>query len=125
MPSAPASITVAPHSRKVLSSISFFFLMIRRPPRSTLFPYTTLFRPQQRQPLPPPPCRRQGAAPTANEDRAHLAALPGRAGGTRHLIDSSLRPAKTDRAGRRRVRGGRARPRFAAPRPSARSHQGL
>ena len=22
----------------------FFFLMIRRPPRSTLFPYTTLFR---------------------------------------------------------------------------------
>src|SRR5256885_11248492 len=23
---------------------SFFFLMIRRPPRSTLFPYTTLFR---------------------------------------------------------------------------------
>src|SRR5438552_12830427 len=25
-------------------SIFFFFLMIRRPPRSTLFPYTTLFR---------------------------------------------------------------------------------
>src|SRR2546422_7141770 len=25
-------------------SILFFFLMIRRPPRSTLFPYTTLFR---------------------------------------------------------------------------------
>src|SRR3546814_8204360 len=35
----------------------FFFLMIRRPPRSTrtdtLFPYTTLFR----SPDPPPPCR--------------------------------------------------------------------
>src|SRR3712207_8351512 len=27
-----------------LFSHSFFFLMIRRPPRSTLFPYTTLFR---------------------------------------------------------------------------------
>src|SRR3712207_6888955 len=27
---------------------SFFFLMIRRPPRSTLFPYTTLFRSEQR-----------------------------------------------------------------------------
>src|SRR2546422_10614874 len=27
---------------------SFFFLMIRRPPRSTLFPYTTLFRSQPR-----------------------------------------------------------------------------
>src|SRR5207237_10324567 len=26
------------------SYFSFFFLMIRRPPRSTLFPYTTLFR---------------------------------------------------------------------------------
>src|SRR5258708_10854983 len=24
--------------------VTFFFLMIRRPPRSTLFPYTTLFR---------------------------------------------------------------------------------
>src|SRR5260370_4745425 len=29
-------------------SLSFFFLMIRRPPRSTLFPYTTLFRTQNR-----------------------------------------------------------------------------
>src|SRR2546427_6033759 len=28
----------------VLVHILFFFLMIRRPPRSTLFPYTTLFR---------------------------------------------------------------------------------
>src|SRR5712664_2406140 len=27
-----------------LSLCCFFFLMIRRPPRSTLFPYTTLFR---------------------------------------------------------------------------------
>src|SRR3712207_8634703 len=27
----------------------FFFLMIRRPPRSTLFPYTTLFRSQARE----------------------------------------------------------------------------
>src|SRR6266576_1436095 len=27
-----------------LISLFFFFLMIRRPPRSTLFPYTTLFR---------------------------------------------------------------------------------
>src|SRR3712207_9517051 len=28
--------------------IFFFFLMIRRPPRSTLFPYTTLFRSRRR-----------------------------------------------------------------------------
>src|SRR3712207_9230638 len=30
----------------------FFFLMIRRPPRSTLFPYTTLFRSSMRTPRP-------------------------------------------------------------------------
>src|SRR2546422_6738731 len=28
----------------LVSTVSLFFLMIRRPPRSTLFPYTTLFR---------------------------------------------------------------------------------
>src|SRR2546430_12904336 len=28
--------------------VFFFFLMIRRPPRSTLFPYTTLFRSRRR-----------------------------------------------------------------------------
>src|SRR6266403_2382750 len=31
------------------SSFFFFFLMIRRPPRSTLFPYTTLFRSRNRR----------------------------------------------------------------------------
>src|SRR2546425_10331848 len=30
--------------RSLLHYFFFFFLMIRRPPRSTLFPYTTLFR---------------------------------------------------------------------------------
>src|SRR2546429_7663247 len=34
----------------------FFFLMIRRPPRSTLFPYTTLFR----SPRPRGACRAVG-----------------------------------------------------------------
>src|SRR5687768_18591770 len=33
-------------SRSSISFPHFFFLMIRRPPRSTLFPYTTLFRSQ-------------------------------------------------------------------------------
>src|SRR5215216_7675759 len=32
----------------IFLSIFFFFLMIRRPPRSTLFPYTTLFRSRRR-----------------------------------------------------------------------------
>src|SRR4029077_21291137 len=34
------SLCFLPH----VSSLCFVFLMIRRPPRSTLFPYTTLFR---------------------------------------------------------------------------------
>src|SRR5690242_21853712 len=37
----------------------FFFLMIRRPPRSTLFPYTTLFRSRA------PGARRRAAGPRA------------------------------------------------------------
>src|SRR5215203_5906985 len=37
----------------------FFFLMIRRPPRSTLFPYTTLFR--SRRPCRPSACRYSAA----------------------------------------------------------------
>src|SRR2546422_2194169 len=40
----------------------FFFLMIRRPPRSTLFPYTTLFR--SHHPVRAPPARR-GPCPRA------------------------------------------------------------
>src|SRR3712207_6929115 len=35
------------------SHLVFFFLMIRRPPRSTLFPYTTLFRSPDRLKRPP------------------------------------------------------------------------
>src|SRR6266403_2875274 len=45
-------------------SILFFFLMIRRPPRSTLFPYTTLFR--SARPLRGPRGRGQ---PRARRDR--------------------------------------------------------
>src|ERR1043166_10000255 len=37
----PLSVRTPPSSSTLLVS---FFLMIRRPPRSTLFPYTTLFR---------------------------------------------------------------------------------
>src|SRR5208283_5596411 len=40
-------------SRSQSASSHLFFLMIRRPPRSTLFPYTTLFRsPAQQRRLP-------------------------------------------------------------------------
>src|SRR5438132_7008600 len=42
----------------------FFFLMIRRPPRSTLFPYTTLFRSRR-------PARTQVASLAAPSPRLH------------------------------------------------------
>src|SRR2546430_16189426 len=38
------------HELVLFFSFLFFFLMIRRPPRSTLFPYTTLFRSPHRAP---------------------------------------------------------------------------
>src|SRR2546422_670623 len=38
------SITFVTHRLFSYLFLFFFFLMIRRPPRSTLFPYTTLFR---------------------------------------------------------------------------------
>src|SRR5574337_561498 len=46
------------HTRESIPNLSFFFLMIRRPPRSTLFPYTTLFR-SRRSPQFRPGQRRQ------------------------------------------------------------------
>src|SRR2546425_8354960 len=49
----------------------FFFLMIRRPPRSTLFPYTTLFRSDLRG-LQPGDVVRVGPQPTG---RARLVLL--------------------------------------------------
>src|SRR5258707_8989286 len=38
------SFLLASYCCHTSSLLFFFFLMIRRPPRSTLFPYTTLFR---------------------------------------------------------------------------------
>src|SRR6476660_10356248 len=57
----------------------FFFLMIRRPPRSTLFPYTTLFRSAASRPPAGRRCRR--------------AALPARALGR----DGAARRDRADR----------------------------
>src|ERR1035438_10779627 len=45
----------SPISRALMTLVALFFLMIRRPPRSTLFPYTTLFRsPNGAWQYPPP-----------------------------------------------------------------------
>src|SRR2546422_8253565 len=66
---------------------SFFFLMIRRPPRSTLFPYTTLFRSRR----PPWRWNRAGGHRASGAGargrrrtlryRVHAAALSPRSGG--------------------------------------------
>src|SRR5256885_14056787 len=46
----------------------FFFLMIRRPPRSTLFPYTTLFRSRRKLPR----AVREGPEPRLPVLRPHV-----------------------------------------------------
>src|SRR5690242_860410 len=52
------SLVAARRPTSVSRRLHFFFLMIRRPPRSTLFPYTTLFRSKkvdpQGNPIPDP-----------------------------------------------------------------------
>src|SRR2546430_12451663 len=53
----------------MLHPFFFFFLMIRRPPRSTLFPYTTLFRSRAFEP------------PLDAVDIGIKRSVPGRAGG--------------------------------------------
>src|SRR5215203_6814153 len=53
----------------------FFFLMIRRPPRSTLFPYTTLFR--SRRPRCSRPCSRW-CPPTSTRSEEHTSELQSR-----------------------------------------------
>src|SRR3712207_7690689 len=58
---------------------SFFFLMIRRPPRSTLFPYTTLFRSKCRSSTRRPTQARVG--PWNNRFEAGVDRAPIRAAG--------------------------------------------
>src|SRR6266540_6061023 len=55
----------------------FFFLMIRRPPRSTLFPYTTLFRSApawrpQRGDLPVPDVRAEADRKSTRLNSSHI-----------------------------------------------------
>src|SRR2546425_9003290 len=65
-----------------LHTFFFFFLMIRRPPRSTLFPYTTLFRSQ-------PPVSRTARDRHLGE-RASVRRVHGRGGGRSEEHTSEL-----------------------------------
>src|SRR2546422_3684843 len=63
MHTTPFTRQLLSHSLFLVPSFLFFFLMIRRPPRSTLFPYTTLFRSPPARPRadrPPPAQFRRG-----------------------------------------------------------------
>src|SRR5256886_2145598 len=68
-------------------TVTFFFLMIRRPPRSTLFPYTTLFRSRSRAARHDPALRsdRFAGHHRRGADQAQL----------RHLSDPRARDART------------------------------
>src|SRR5207249_10031475 len=74
--------------RSLCPTLLFFFLMIRRPPRSTLFPYTTLFRshthPRRRNCVSGSPCNRgvgraaSGPSPPARRLEQHYPACSDR-----------------------------------------------
>src|SRR3712207_8322852 len=55
--------------------IIFFFLMIRRPPRSTLFPYTTLFRSSTERKLLVPDTLAVGIAGAGTIGQVHARAI--------------------------------------------------
>src|SRR6266849_7122464 len=57
---------------------SFFFLMMRRPPRSTLFPYTTLFRSPPRRSGAPRRGRRQPGWTERRRSEEHTSELQSR-----------------------------------------------
>src|SRR2546426_5352890 len=76
----------------------FFFLMIRRPPRSTLFPYTTLFR-SRRDRGRGPPMYRHGRPPLALRALDLVRAAAARQPGLRHVVHggrAGVRPLGPD-----------------------------
>src|SRR3989449_11666084 len=95
----------------------FFFLMIRRPPRSTLFPYTTLFR---ERPLGRPPFREpleaegldvHGLGPSVQDQLRQAHPHPGRdlepraAERPRQIEPAHPAPAPEDRVAVRTIAG--------------------
>src|SRR2546421_8657719 len=61
--------------------------MIRRPPRSTLFPYTTLFRSEKDDPQLPSPCaRRMAPDRAAHRRRVQTGAVPRGTGAYRQPV---------------------------------------
>src|ERR1041384_8676688 len=80
----------------------FFFLMIRRPPRSTLFPYTTLFRSaeqtRQRQPIPEQRERDRGREDDRGDDAQREGAVDHSAKSAQRRVVRLGEPATDPRA---------------------------
>src|SRR3712207_8162116 len=76
--------------RPPLRSTLFFFLMIRRPPRSTLFPYTTLFRSRFALARPRQP-------PAVGQERVRLHGHRGGRRAPRRVVRRAGRRAASDR----------------------------
>src|SRR5438445_2709823 len=116
-----------------LISVSFFFLLLRRPPRSTLFPYTTLFRspadlPATRPRATPAPRRRHGVGlhpHAAVRERVWSVGGPPLRHGLHAVPRRSVRVARLDHPARGappvRVRRARAGFRHAGRPPSRES----
>src|SRR5688572_7906903 len=116
-----------------------FFLMIRRPPRSTLFPYTTLFRSAEpaaasgvRGARNAPPRGGRGSErhpnalqppfPTERRSPETAAPLRPRTGPRRSVVEAAQRPARhTEAASRRRAVVGGEEPFHGAPEAPSRS----
>src|SRR5439155_19691090 len=81
------------------SSFFFFFLFIPRPPRSTLFPYTTLFRSEPRHLL--GDARHRPSPRAARADAAHDGL--GRDGGVRSQRRRLHGGTRADRSRHRRI----------------------
>src|SRR5690349_22761883 len=64
--------------------VCFVFYLLRRPPRSTLFPYTTLFRSN----------RRRSPGPARNGRKTHTRARPAAAGGAGRVAPAGPLPGR-------------------------------
>src|SRR5207253_9938900 len=113
-------------------TLPFFLLTIRRPPRSTLFPYTTLFRSRSDR-VPPAQFRLRGSRARAARRELHGRARPDGRRGRPHRErevhpGNPAPPALGAPAGhglRRRRRRAADRPRDAPPTPGARAAGGV
>src|SRR6266540_7175624 len=102
----------------LIPTLLFFFLMIRRPPRSTLFPYTTLFRSGEEgrsRPVSAPARGSREARPPQARPPARPVPSAGRGAGDGVLAPQGLDPLAAGRAVHARCLPGQWLPGSARP----------